>query len=152
MIIIGVVFMICGGAAALWAHNMQNSFEYNWYAMWGSSDYSYVDVIFYIGIIAFIAGVVFLILGCTKQISQSNQSNHINGNTYGDNVPNFNVDKVICSKCGAHINNNATFCPNCGYENKPQISQQKYCGNCGNKITANAAFCPICGEKISKEE
>ncbi|MDR3185361.1 MAG: SPFH domain-containing protein [Christensenellaceae bacterium] len=72
-----------------------------------------------------------------------------------------------CSKCGAHMNASAKFCPECGASNgvscpkcKATVkSGAKFCSECGTVLSAScpkckaqlkdgAKFCPECGEKI----
>ncbi len=52
---------------------------------------------------------------------------------------NGNANKTQCVKCGASINTNAKFCPECG------ASQGNTCAKCGASISKNAKFCPECG-------
>lgn len=49
-----------------------------------------------------------------------------------------------CPKCGAEINANAKFCPECG----EKLPQKKFCSNCGAEVSPTAKFCPECGEKL----
>ena len=52
---------------------------------------------------------------------------------------NGNANKTQCVKCGASINTNAKFCPECG------AAQGNTCAKCGASISKNAKFCPECG-------
>lgn len=52
---------------------------------------------------------------------------------------NGNGNKTQCVKCGANINVNAKFCPECG------AAQGNTCAKCGASISKNAKFCPECG-------
>lgn len=153
MIVLGIILMIGGIASYLWASNMQNSFEYKWYEVWGSSDYEYVDVILYIGIFAFVIGVILLIIGCTKKNSKSDKSNYINfGNSETSihrNIENNScLNNIGCKQCGASIDKNVLFCPYCGCENKSESVQNKFCGNCGTQGKKNENFCSNCGYKF----
>lgn len=146
MVAFGVAFIILGCIAWIWASNMQNSFEYGWYDFWGSSDYSYVDTIYYMGIIVLIIGVILLVVGCAKSYSNSLKEPE---NTKDDSeIP--QPPKKQCLYCGAFIEKDAHFCTNCGQEQKaqpPLNHKDKYCRNCGNKIGENSAFCSRCGYK-----
>lgn len=153
MIVLGIILMIGGIASYLWANNMQNSFEYKWYEVWGSSDYEYVDVILYIGIFSFVIGVILLIVGCTKRISKPDKSNYINSvnlnsDIYSNEDKKFVSKNVTCGQCGASIDKNVLFCPYCGCENKSKSVQNKFCGNCGAQSKENENFCSNCGYKF----
>lgn len=51
---------------------------------------------------------------------------------------------IICPKCGAKVDANSKFCPECGQSLGP-----KKCSKCGAEIKDNnAKFCPECGEKL----
>lgn len=123
MIIFGVILMICGMAVGLWANSMQNSFEYNWYEMWGSSDYAYVDILLYVGIFVFVIGIILLIVGCTKRISNNDQKSYFNSGDLNVDIHNDEkrypvLNDFTCVQCGALIDKSVSFCPNCGCENK----------------------------------
>lgn len=149
MIIIGIILMVCGAGALLWANNMQNSFEYKWYEMFGSSDYEYVDVIFYIGIFILIIGFILLIVGCSRRISQYDKSNHtVNSDIHSTADTNPFANDFICKKCGVKINENVSFCPNCGSKNDSDIAKKKFCGNCGSQVKDDDLFCANCGYKF----
>jgi len=49
---------------------------------------------------------------------------------------------VACIGCGAQIKQGAKFCPECG---KPQSAT---CGKCNAAVPGGVKFCPECGEKI----
>ncbi|MDD2998281.1 MAG: SPFH domain-containing protein [Candidatus Riflebacteria bacterium] len=49
---------------------------------------------------------------------------------------------VACIECGAQIKQGAKFCPDCG---KPQTAN---CSKCNASIPGGVKFCPDCGEKI----
>lgn len=145
MIIIGIILIFCGGVAGLWANNMQNSFEYNWYEFWGSSDYSYVNVVYYVGIFALIIGVILLIVGCTKKIAQpyNFKTNNIINNTQ----PVRHL--TTCINCRAEVEQGIAFCPFCGSsQNTEQENMYRFCKNCGAKIIGDVNFCPECGSKM----
>jgi membrane protease subunit (stomatin/prohibitin family) len=48
-----------------------------------------------------------------------------------------------CPYCGKDIPKNSKFCPECG---KPIVTK---CPKCGTEIPPGAKFCPNCGEKVS---
>ena len=62
------------------------------------------------------------------------------GQTVGN--PIHREETKICVSCGATIQKNAKFCPECGCDNS-----EKYC-ECGNKLIAGSKFCPECGKKV----
>lgn len=47
---------------------------------------------------------------------------------------------VKCAECGAELNSNAKFCPNCG-------NKYNACSNCKADIPEGASICPKCGAK-----
>ncbi|MFO7611694.1 MAG: SPFH domain-containing protein [Clostridia bacterium] len=51
------------------------------------------------------------------------------------------VGAEACIKCGKPIQKGARFCPECG------SPQKAVCGNCGAEMAGNAKFCPECGTK-----
>lgn len=153
MIILGIILMIAGIASYLWASSMQNSFEYKWYEMWGSSDYEYVDVILYIGIFAVVIGLIFLIVGIAKKYTQTDKSNYTgSGNLNADirnNAANYSIlNHITCEQCGALIDKNVSFCQNCGSKNNAGFSKNKFCSNCGTQVKENENFCGNCGCKF----
>ncbi|MEG2687570.1 MAG: SPFH domain-containing protein [Clostridia bacterium] len=54
--------------------------------------------------------------------------------------------KVKCAKCGAAMDADAKFCPECGTANVG--SGKIACPNCGVAISANVKFCPECGKSV----
>ncbi len=148
MLVLGIIMIVIGAGAYIWAKNMQDSFEYSWYAMWGSSDYEYVDVILYIGIFLLIVGAVIFILGCTKKISQSNNKEVPMQNV----VPSYNQQLLTCKQCGAQMSTSMAFCPQCGAKkdilNQPEPNNS-FCGFCGEKISSDEKFCHSCGNIIT---
>ena len=62
-------------------------------------------------------------------------------------------NKKICSGCGAEIDMNTTFCPQCGKEQeKVEVKEvipagKRKCSGCGEIIDDNNLFCPNCGTK-----
>lgn len=58
-----------------------------------------------------------------------------------------------CNNCGAQLDDDAIFCPECGTKTGLQAEQQiephkKICPNCGAIIDNDSAFCSECGERI----
>ncbi len=49
-----------------------------------------------------------------------------------------------CPKCGSSVASGAKFCPECG----EKLLSQKTCPKCGKQLNSNAKFCPECGEKV----
>ncbi|MGN0538995.1 MAG: zinc-ribbon domain-containing protein [Candidatus Fimenecus sp.] len=145
MIVLGIILIFCGGFATIWASDMKDSFEYNWYSMWGSSDYAYVDIIYNIGIIAAIAGVLLLVLGCVKKTNANGQSNApVFPDTYR---PPVLQNTILCPYCNANMSSDAKFCPQCGNKINPDVSPQRFCEKCGEKIGTDDVFCTQCGNK-----
>lgn len=56
--------------------------------------------------------------------------------------PHDNNIANICSKCGASLDDDQEFCPNCGM---PRVN---ICVKCGTKIERGQKFCPKCGQKV----
>ena len=50
-----------------------------------------------------------------------------------------------CENCGAKIQKNAQFCPECG----SQVKKPNICPNCGESIENIINFCESCGTKIN---
>ena len=50
-----------------------------------------------------------------------------------------------CIYCGSEIDNDSTFCPNCGHD----LSNLRRCPKCGSLLENDAVFCPNCGQNIS---
>lgn len=65
------------------------------------------------------------------------------------NKPN-KVSKTICDSCGANINENAKFCPNCGASTNSL--QSKKCLSCGFENASTDQFCCNCGQSLNKEK
>lgn len=78
-----------------------------------------------------------------------NMANQMMNNMPAQNQPTQTIpaaeNSVKCAQCGAGINADAKFCPECG--TKREIDAKKFCQECGQKIDANAKFCPECGAK-----
>ena len=75
------------------------------------------------------------------------------GNIFGQNLATSNPqgvglsaksNQIECSKCGAKMNANAKFCPECG------AKQGNSCAKCGATLAKGAKFCPECGAPTGK--
>jgi len=53
--------------------------------------------------------------------------------------------RATCPKCGAALDANTKFCPECG----TKLKATSHCTECGAKIPAGAKFCPECGTKVA---
>ena len=56
------------------------------------------------------------------------------------------IFKRECSNCGASIDRNVRFCPECG---AAQASGKVKCGDCGQDMPSTARFCPSCGHEMT---
>ena len=61
-----------------------------------------------------------------------------------------------CNNCGAQLDDDAIFCPECGTKTGLQAEQQvepqkKVCPNCGAVIDNDSLFCPECGVIIEND-
>ena len=79
----------------------------------------------------------FMGVGLGMQMGQA-------ANTGAGIIPAQDTSKaqIACPKCGAKIDANAKFCPECG---------QKIlhaCPKCGTEVSPNQKFCPECGNKL----
>lgn len=54
------------------------------------------------------------------------------------------VIKASCPRCGASLEKNSKFCPECG----EKLVTAKFCPKCGKKQSPKAKFCIDCGTKI----
>ncbi|MEM1995518.1 MAG: zinc-ribbon domain-containing protein, partial [Thermoplasmatales archaeon] len=51
-----------------------------------------------------------------------------------------------CPKCQSDVDENAKFCPNCGYD--LMSTETIKCPYCGKEIPKSSKFCPECGKAI----
>lgn len=58
-----------------------------------------------------------------------------------------NKVSVKCAKCGALVDQNAKFCPECGEKMGEETVK---CPKCGQDVPAGTKFCPNCGEKLTQ--
>jgi membrane protease subunit (stomatin/prohibitin family) len=56
------------------------------------------------------------------------------------------VIRASCPKCGASLEKNSKFCPECG----EKLVASKHCPECGEKLKPNAKFCINCGTKLDE--
>lgn len=154
MIVAGIILTFAGLVGTLWAHNVQQSFEYSWYSMWGSSDYEYVDVLYYVSIPVLFLGVILLMVGCIKYFSSTNNhssvitDSDIEKKVYVEN--NINNSKVECAYCKSVLDSNAVFCPYCGEKCRENGKEVAFCSNCGTRINSGKVFCSCCGNKVQR--
>lgn len=69
------------------------------------------------------------------------------GNQFTQNLDSASTPKTKCAKCGAQVNINARFCPECGAPVSAQATVK--CGKCGNDVPQGAKFCPHCGQALN---
>jgi DNA-directed RNA polymerase subunit M/transcription elongation factor TFIIS len=64
------------------------------------------------------------------------------------------MSTIICPNCSAQVEDEATFCDNCGSPMMPSASSagsggaQRRCPQCGNSVLATDAFCSNCGVSL----
>ncbi|MCL5930394.1 MAG: SPFH domain-containing protein [Candidatus Thermoplasmatota archaeon] len=68
--------------------------------------------------------------------------------TQGMNQQQPPVEKKVkkCPKCQTDVDENAKFCPSCGYSFAAEETMK--CPYCGKDIPKNSKFCPECGKAI----
>lgn len=61
---------------------------------------------------------------------------------------------VKCSQCGANLNADAKFCPQCGTRIEPPVPeaaeapQSRVCPGCGAEVAKGMKFCSQCGARV----
>lgn len=61
---------------------------------------------------------------------------------------------VKCSQCGANLNADAKFCPQCGTRIDPPVPeaaeapQSRVCPGCGAEVAQGMKFCSQCGARV----
>ena len=61
---------------------------------------------------------------------------------------------VKCSQCGAGLNADAKFCPQCGARIEPPVPeaaeapQSRVCPGCGAEVAQGMKFCSQCGARV----
>ncbi|MDF3003716.1 MAG: Double zinc ribbon [Oscillospiraceae bacterium] len=53
-----------------------------------------------------------------------------------------------CPKCGHHISNTFSFCPNCAHKMDPSVDEPLQCPACNNNVSYTFDYCPNCGRKL----
>lgn len=53
----------------------------------------------------------------------------------------------VCTNCGAEIQDNQSFCVQCGTPAPPAAPQRRVCSKCGAELQPNQEFCTMCGQK-----
>ncbi len=53
-----------------------------------------------------------------------------------------------CPKCGHHISNTFSFCPNCAHKMDPGADAPLKCPTCNNDVAYTFKHCPECGTKL----
>ena len=66
--------------------------------------------------------------------------------TFAAGLNGATTPQSTCAKCGATVNSNSKFCPNCG--SQIGVGATIDCPKCGKSIPANTKFCPECGNEI----
>jgi predicted amidophosphoribosyltransferase len=54
---------------------------------------------------------------------------------------------MVCKICGAEVEDNGNFCPECG----AKLERQICCKKCGTLLPIEARFCPECGERFEND-
>lgn len=57
---------------------------------------------------------------------------------------------MICTKCGAQLNEGMKFCGQCGTPVKEPAPSERFCTTCGTKLAPGTLFCTSCGTKIGQ--
>ncbi len=153
MLIVGIILTIVGGIMTAWGKNQQNSWEYSVAKAFGSSsDTAGADIVFYIGLLLLIVGIVLFVVACVKKISAS-KAGYTPPKNYGT-TPSLNTPinpMVKCTSCGSDIDSTMAFCPNCGSAKgslPPKIYTPQFCHSCGAQLNSGEAFCHECGNKV----
>ena len=53
-----------------------------------------------------------------------------------------------CPKCGHHISNTFSFCPNCAHKMDPSVDAPLKCPTCNNDVAYTFDYCPHCATKL----
>ena len=79
-----------------------------------------------------------------------NMSNQMGGTSIippaNNDAPKKEEKSEACPKCGAPIDANTKFCPECGFK------IVRNCPECGTPVSPNQKFCPECGKALFKKE
>ena len=90
--------------------------------------------IFFLVLIGF--GVYWLLVACAMKAT--------NGSIKDGNQGNGTLNMKKCPYCGAEIEGNETFCPNCAHS----LSDTKLCPKCGATNKADNNNCTVCGAEL----
>lgn len=75
------------------------------------------------------------------------------GMQFGGIAQNLNTNTKTCPNCKASVDENARFCPSCGFDtsknNTSNETKQIKCAACSASLTKNSKFCPECGKKYN---
>ena len=52
---------------------------------------------------------------------------------------------IRCPECDKEVSDQATSCPNCGFQITDPMHDKMFCSRCGKTIDKNAVICPACG-------
>lgn len=53
-----------------------------------------------------------------------------------------------CPKCGHHISNTFSYCPNCAHKMDPSVDEPLQCPTCKNNVAYTFDYCPHCATKL----
>jgi len=131
MIIIGILLLCGGGAAAIYGNNLNNSFDARWNALMnrGTTDPGSSYII--IGIILAVLGLVLLLYGLIKSSNKDNNSGSQS-----------NQEEVT------HITRKNTVSSDDIYVKVDGYYQCRVCGN--KQILTNGGKCLNCGENLAQ--
>ena len=95
-------------------------------------------------------------MGMQMMESMTQNMNQNNNQTMNQNINQVNTmntasNNVNCNSCGASIDKNTKFCPNCGNKVELKVeasTAKKFCSECGTKVEGNSKFCMNCGAKF----
>lgn len=104
MIASGAIILIIGICMWIYGYDVRDSFEYGLSEFVGSDDFAYADALYYMGIILAIFGIVLLIAGISRIVSEKENSQP-------------KTDTKICKKCGNSSDISNVFCPYCSEKN-----------------------------------
>lgn len=71
------------------------------------------------------------------------------GDQFANSLDSASAKTVKCAKCGANVNQNSKFCPQCGAKMGGEDTAK--CAKCGKDIPQGSKFCPECGAPTSRK-
>ncbi len=83
-------------------------------------------------------GIAVFSFNIANIIIDSEELNRMNSHLKGQ------AKVLVCSGCGAPLNENDKFCSKCG----KSTSASDVCPTCGKQVPTGSAFCPSCGQKL----